>query len=90
MIQSEVNMNNSLHYKAWLIITETFTDHVLYTLCQAICEGLEGMGRDGIKINKTIFIFRQSTKCNKIHRHYNNSRQDIKAMDKLQSVWWGY
>ena len=86
MIQSEVNMNNSLHYKARLIITETFTDHVLYTLCQAICEGLEGMGRDGIKINKTIFIFRQSTKCNKIHRHYNNSRQDIKAMDKLQSV----
>lgn len=45
------------------------------------------MGRDGIKINKTIFILRQSTKCNKIHRHYNNSRQDIKAMDKLQSVW---
>ena len=42
------------------------------------------------KSNKTIFILRQSTKCNKIHRHYNNSRQDIKAMDKLQSVWWGY
>lgn len=42
------------------------------------------------KDNKTIFILRQSTKCNKIHRHYNNSRQDIKAMDKLQSVWWGY
>lgn len=39
------------------------------------------MGRDGIKINKTISTLRQSTIGNKIHRHYYNSRQDIKAMN---------
>lgn len=73
-------MCNSQHDKAWLISAETLIEHILSTLCPVIFYGLGGMGRDDVRVNKTISTLRQSGKGNKIHRHHYNAGRDIKAM----------